>query len=366
MPAVEISTIGAGGGSIAWIDQGGGLNVGPQSAGADPGPICFGKGGSEPTFTDAALVTGIIDPASYLGGAMQLDVDGAREGIRAVIAEPLGLDVIEAAAGIVELTEARMASLLHQLTVERGSDPRSFTVLGYGGGGPLVSTALADRLSMPRVVIPHSPATFSAWGMLTLDIVHDYARTAVAKLDRVEARTIREVYGELEEDGRIALDAEGVPTDLQRVAREIDLRYQGQEHTLTIPVDERSLDDTRLLRDRFEARHEALYGYRTDDSIDIVTYRVRSIGLLDSAVRPAVADEYSSDAERAKTGSRQIVHRASGGEVEFTVYSRAALIPGNRIEGPAVVEEETSTTMVLPGWKLEVDQFANLVIERSN
>jgi N-methylhydantoinase A len=276
MPAVEIATIGAGGGSIAWIDQGGGLNVGPQSAGAEPGPICFGKGGAEPTFTDAALVTGIIDPSVYLGGRMTLDVEAARAGIGQSIAGPLGLDVEAAAAGIVELTEAKMASLLHEVTVDRGTDPRRFTLLAYGGGGPLVAAALAGRLAMSRVVIPHSPATFSAWGMLTLDIVHDYARTALANLDSIEPTAVRDVYAELEAEGSNALDAEGIPAERQEVIRSVDMRYES-DHPGALRRPRANRRSARSLR-RPPRRTVRLSHRRSDRHCDLPGAQYRQAG----------------------------------------------------------------------------------------
>lgn len=363
VPVVELTTIGAGGGSIAWIDAGGALNVGPQSAGADPGPICYGKGGGEPTFTDAALVSGLLDPERFLGGEMALDVEAARRGIRSAIAEPLGLTLEEAAAGIVTLTEAKMAATLEELTIGKGHDPREFSLLVYGGGGSLVASALASRLGIPRVVVPPSPATFSAWGMLTLDVVHDFARTSLAALHGLRPDDLRARFAELEEQAQAALDREGVARERRASLHSVDMRYEGQEHTLTIPLQASFLasPDTAELRRIFDELHAVVYGYSMADPAEVTAYRIRAVGTLDKPRRPTL-ERGGESAEGARVGGRRALHRESGGELDWAIYDRDLLRAGNRLRGPAIVEEAAATTLVAPGQELEVDDLGNLVI----
>jgi N-methylhydantoinase A len=364
VPVIELATIGAGGGSIAWLDAGGALNVGPQSAGADPGPICYGRGGTEPTFTDAALVSGLLDEANFLGGEIAIDIDAAREGIERVIAEPLGLDVAEAASGIVALIEAKMAATLEELTIGKGHDPREFALLAYGGGGSLVASALAARLQIPRVIVPPSPATFSAWAMLTLDVVHDFSRTSIAALETIEAGHVVRTFREIEAEAEAALERERVPREHRMLLRSIDMRYEGQEHTLTIPLREGSLDDLELaqLRAQFDEQHTIVYGYSMTDPVEITAYRVRAVGSLEKP-KPASLDAGDGESsEAAAVGVRRARHRESGGNLEWTIYDRRRLRAGNRLAGPAIVEEPTATTLVGPSQQLTVDEFGDLVI----
>ena len=360
LPVVELVTIGAGGGSIAWIDDGGALNVGPQSAGATPGPIAFGRGGNLPTFTDAALVTGILDPKNFLGGEITLDVEAARAGIASRIAEPLRLNTMEAASGIVDLAEAKMASLLEELTVARGQDPRDFALLAYGGGGPQVASSLAQRLEIATVVIPPSPATFSAWGMLTLDVVHDFAQTLVMALDVIEPEAIRAQFEALERVAAQALEREGIEPGRRQLLRSIDMRYDGQEHTLTIPLETTEDVDAESLRLRFADAHTRAYGYAMSDPAEVTAYRVRALGRTPRPGRPELARHANGDSGRK--GVREIVHRASGGRLSCEVYDRARLGAGAEIPGPAIIEDTSSTVMVPPGRMASVHVHGALVI----
>lgn len=360
LPVVELVTIGAGGGSVAWLDEGGALNVGPESAGATPGPIAFGRGGTRPTFTDAALVTGVLDHQNFLGGEVSLDLDAAREGIRNVIADPLGLETIEAASGIVDLTEAKMASLLEELTIARGQDPRDFALLAYGGGGPLVASALAQRLSITTVVIPPSPATFSAWGMLSLDIVHDFAQTVVTPLDLIEPEAITAHFERLEHSAHDALDREGIESERRRLVRSIDMRYDGQEHTLTIPLALSEGREVGHLRALFDEAHKQAYGYAMADPAEVTAYRVRAVGAMERPKRPDLGD--GADVSAARKGSREVMHRASGGALTMDVYDRVKLGPGTMIAGPAIIEEASSTVLVPPHRLARVHVHGSLVI----
>ena len=363
MPVLEISAIGAGGGSIAWIDPGGALEVGPQSAGAEPGPVCYRKGGEEPTFTDAALISGLLDPEYFLGGDIALDSRAAQQAISAKIAEPLGIDAERAASGIVALIEAKMAALLEEMTIGRGHHPRNFVLLPYGGGGPLVASALADSLGLPKIIVPPAPANFSAWGMLMLDLVHDFARTAVRGLEELESTEIFEVFEELDRQATEAMERDGVAPANRQVLRSLDLRYDGQEHTLSIPVGSQFFESGRLdvVRERFDQSHELMYGFAMPDPVEVTTYRVRAVGSLGKPVLPRLA-EGSSNSSPARKGSRTAIHRQSGGELEWDVYERDLLQAGNVLLGPAIIEEPTATTLVPPGKRLHVDAYGNLEI----
>jgi N-methylhydantoinase A len=363
VPVIDLATIGAGGGSIARLDAGGALNVGPHSAGADPGPICYGKGGREPTFTDAAVVTGLLDPENFLGGEIALDVKAARDGIRGKIADPLGLSVHEAASGIVALTEAKMAATLEELTVGKGFDPRDFSLLAFGGGGSLVASALAGRLGIPRVIVPASPATFSAWGALTLDVVHDFARTSLAALETLSPRAVRSRFAGLEKEANAALQREGIPATRRLLFRSIEMRYEGQEHTLTLPLDTSLVEQLDLgrLRTVFDERHAVVYGYSMADPAEVTGYRIRAVGSLDKP-KPPKAAKGGASAAAARKGARTALHRESGGRLEWAIYDRAKLKAENRLRGPAIVEEEAATTLVAPSQELVVDELGNLII----
>ena len=361
MPSIDLATIGAGGGSIAWLDAGGALEVGPQSAGADPGPIAFGNGGTEPTFTDAALVNGLIDPDYFLGGEVKLDLESAREGIAAQIAGPLGVSLEDAADGIVALTEAKMAGTIEEITVGKGFDPRDFALVAYGGGGPLVASALAVYLEIPTVVIPRSPATFSAWGMLTLDIVRDFSRTQVSLLERLDAGRLSEPFAELETRAVHALERENVPASERQLVRSVDMRYENQEHTLSVPAADMAALQPDALRARFDEQHGTAYGYSLTEPVEVVAYRVRAVGSLEKPAQPLLA-QGSPTSEHARKGGRPARHRDSGGLLEWSVYERDLLQAGNRVAGPAIVEEITTTTLVPPGRALTIDELGNMVI----
>jgi N-methylhydantoinase A len=294
---------------------------------------------------------------------MEVDVAAAEAGIEEQIAAPLGLSTAEAASGIVALTEAKMAATLEEMTIGKGHDPRDFTLVAYGGGGPLVACSLATRLSIPRVIVPPSPATLSAWGMLTLDVVHDLARSQVMHLSEVSPDDVRTMFSELADDGQEALAAEGVSEDRRRLVHAIDMRYDGQEHTLTIAVDEAMLanPDMEKLRDLFGAEHEVAYGYQMPDPVEVTAFRVRAIGELDEPRMAAEAED--AGAEPTPIGVRQATHHGSGGRIEWKIYDRDQLRPGQRLSGPAIVEETATTVLVSPQQELSVDGYRNLIIE---
>ncbi|NHP13839.1 hydantoinase/oxoprolinase family protein [Rhodococcus sp. IC4_135] len=359
LPMIELATIGAGGGSIAWVDELGGLNVGPESAGSTPGPASYGRGGIRPTFSDAALVSGLL-PDSLLDGAMKLSTQLATDAVVSEVATPLSMDAREAASGVVTLIEARMARLLEEITIGKGHDPRDFDLLAYGGGGPLVASTLGDLLGITRVVVPRHPGVFSAWGMQTLDVAHEFSRSEVRVLRSTESIGAANTFAELLVEAHERLESEGIQEDRRAVMRFVELRYDGQEHTLAVPVlaDDESSD---TLRERFESMHEDAYGFRLVGDLEIVGYRVRALGSLPKPDVPEAAAEGSLP---TPISHRQVTHRASDTTAEsWPVYRRESLGPGVEVAGPAIIEELTTTTVVTPQRVVHVDAWGNLILE---
>jgi N-methylhydantoinase A len=350
-PIVDIETVGAGGGSIAWTDPGGALRVGPESAGADPGPVCYGHGGDRPTVTDANVVLGYIGEATALGGELELDIEAAYDAFDS-LAETAGLDDATAAArGVYRVANATMTRAIRSVTVERGYDPREFGLVAFGGAGPMHAVALADRLDIDRVLVPDPAGVLSAYGLLAADESHDSARTVRLRLSESTAEGGRAVYEELVES---VLDDVSDP-DAARIERAADCRYAGQGFELTVPVDR--FDPDRLA-ERFEDAHERAYGYRLDAPIEAMTLRATATVETD---RPGLRHASSGTAVR---GQRPAVFPESG-RVEATVYDRSAVAIGERITGPAILEQDESTTIVPPGWRGRVGEDGTLVVDRA-
>jgi N-methylhydantoinase A len=353
-PVVDLVEIGAGGGSIAWVDSGGLLRVGPQSAGADPGPVCYGRGGTEPTVTDANVVLGRLDPGYFLGGELTLDVDGARRAIEERCAGPLGLDVTQAAYGIVEIANAAMVNALHLISVQRGYDPRDFVLVGFGGAGPVHANAIAREAEMPTLVVPPSPGVFSATGLLTTDLKRDAAVTVMRRLDELEQGELDEVFTRLEQAGAEELRREGVASDRIEFVRQLDVRYVGQSYELTVEA------GASLLA-RFHAEHERTYGFAApEEPVELVSVRLTTVGRIE---KPPARVVDAAGPARPK-GERPVYFAETDGFVDCPVYDRHALAAGANLAGPAVVEELDSTTLVHPGFDVRVDDRGNLVIER--
>ena len=353
-PVVDLVEIGAGGGSIAWVDSGGLLRVGPQSAGADPGPVCYGRGGTEPTVTDANLVLGRLNPRYFLGGEIGLDLDGAKRAIEERCAGPLGLSIVEAANGIVEIANAAMVNALHLISVQRGYDPRDFVLVGFGGAGPVHANALARDAEMPTLLIPRSPGIFSATGLLTTDLKRDAAITIMRRLDELDAAEAEATFAELESAGRDELEREGIGDDAIEFQRQVDLRYVGQSYELTIPAGDGLLE-------RFHEEHDRTYGFAAPtEPIEVVSLRLTSVGRI--AKPPPQQLDRGGEVEPKER--RQVFFAESGGYVDCPIYDRYALPAGAAFPGPAVVEEFDSTTVVHPGFRLTVDDTGNLLIEK--
>jgi N-methylhydantoinase A len=361
-PVIDIVSIGAGGGSIARIDALGAVRVGPQSAGASPGPACFGLGGLEPTVTDCHLLLGRLDPDRFLGGRLRLDAGAAEAALRSRVAEPLGIGLDEAADGALAIAETNMVFAIRAVTVERGLDPREFVVFSYGGGGGLFAAAVAEELEVPTVVVPRAPANFSAWGILTSDYREDVAATKVRPLDEASATGAAALLRELAREAATDLERYGFAEgDIDRLYR-ADVRYAGQDHTITVPLEAEWLDDHAALlagaRERFVAAHTQLYGHGTlDPPLELVTSRARAIGRVE---RPPLAE--TAPPPGGEPISRRPVFFRGHGRLDTPVFDRETFAAA---EGPAIVEEWTSTIVVPPGWGARADRRGNLVLERS-
>ncbi len=407
-PVIDLVEIGAGGGSIAWVDSGGALRVGPQSAGADPGPVCYGKGGSEPTVTDANLVLGRLNPNYFLGGEIKLDVERARAAIKEKCASPLGLDVVTCAYGIVEIANAAMVNALRLVSVQRGYDPRDFVLIAFGGAGPVHANRLAMEMEIPTTLIPMSPGITSAMGLLVTDLKHDYSSTLIQRVDRLDTRAVEQAYRRLEADGRAALAREGIAAVDMIFLRQVDMRYVGQSFELTLPlppprpspvedvsdggVPSASLsslprqrrargargrdlggfarvagggwpsaaDITHLLA-QFHREHERAYGYSApEEPTEFVNLRLTAIGKIGKPrLRELTADGGRKTAEKAR---RQVYFAERSGYLDCPIYNRYLLRAGDVIVGPAVVEEFDSTTVIHPEYTAKVDRFGNLLL----
>jgi N-methylhydantoinase A len=367
-PMVDVVSIGAGGGSIAWIDSGGFLKVGPQSAGAHPGPVCYGLGGTEPTVTDANVVLGRLNPDYFLGGAWKLDRQQAERAIRERIAEPLALSVEEAAMGIIDILDARMADLVRRVTIGRGLDPRNFALFAIGGAGPLHVGAYARDVGVQAVVIPAYASEFSALAIGTAEMLvvkkvsspmvgPFRAETLNAVFDRLEAEAIEELRaaGAIERrDGQVTL------------LRAIDMRYKGQVHEVSVPVPARRLsdEDAAAVVDRFHERYESRYGKGTTNKaapVEALTFEVR-VAAQSHPPRIARQERSSLPPTNALTGSRPVYFRETGGFIATPIYHRDALHAGQSVSGPAVIEAPDTTILVHPGQRAEMDEYRNLVL----
>lgn len=359
MPTFDIRCIGAGGGSIAWVEQGL-LRVGPRSAGARPGPIAYGRGGTEPTTTDAALVLGYIDPANFLGGKLPLDAAAAGAGVQQRLAAPLGTDDVTAAAGVFEILAAKTVGAVREITVERGKDPRDFAFLSFGGAGGLLSPLVLRELDAAGLVVPNLPAAFSAWGMLMSDLMYETSTTSLVKLDDATLATARRGLDELTTKALAVMQTEGLDADVVQVERLLECRYVGQEHAIAV-ADAPGLNAAEVAA-AFNRLHEERYGHSMRDAIQVATLRVRATG---RGERPALPRATQLDRTVAQPAKRRLAYCfAKRARVEFGIYDRDALQPGQRFDGPAIVDEPTSTTVVHSDQSVEVDAFGQLVIRR--
>ena len=362
VPTIEVIEVGTGGGSLAWIDDAGGLKVGPHSAGSEPGPVCIGAGGTEPTVTDANVILGRINPDEYLSGEIGLDLAAARAAIDRKVAQPFGLGLEEAAAGILTIANANMALAVRGITIEKGVDPRNTTMVAFGGGGPLHAAAIARDIAIPRVVIPTLPGYFSALGMLLADMRHDLVQTCVRPFPDCDLDEVNRLLVEMSEDGAERLRAAGIPDAEVECGLALDLRYVGQQWTLSTPVvgERITRDNAGAVRVEFNRLYEVRFGHSfTNIPTEIVNVRVVAVG---RRRKPEFAHLEQRFGGQPPSGSREVFVEP-GGFVASPIYRREDLLSGDRIEGPAVIEEGNCTTVLNPGDVAGIDRRGFIVID---
>lgn len=363
LPVVDVSAIGAGGGSIVWVDAHGLLKVGPQSAGAMPGPVSYGRGGKEPAVTDCYLALGYIDPAGFLGGRMKLDVDAARKALAEVGAR-IGLTGDDGAAlaaeGALAVTTAGMATELYKTLASRGLDPAAFALVPFGGAGPTHANLLAAEAGIGRVVIPPAAGTFCALGAAAADLRRDFVRSIRRSVDDKTAALMLDVMKELEDEGSAWLDREGETSQTRRFERGADMRYAGQAYELRVKLDE-NCRDAASIAEAFHLEHERIYGFRdTDTDVELGTVRLAVVGVTENISQPEIA---AGSGKPTCKGERPIFR--FGKWVSAGVYDRSALGAGDQIAGPAIIEQDDTTTVLLPGWSARADALGNLHLERT-
>lgn len=366
VPVVDLQEIGNGGGSIAWLNEVGGLKVGPLNAGGRPGPACYGLGGERPTLTDAYLVAGFLNPDYFLGGKLKIHRNLAQKSLEA-IAKQFGVSIEEAALAVVRIANDNSAQLLRLISVQRGYDPRDFTLVAYGGSGPMIAPFIAEELEIPRILIPSiPPGNFSAWGLLMSDLRHTLAHTFVQRLEgEASAELLNQSFGRLEREISELYAAEGVREGLlfQRTA---DLRYYGQEHTITVPVPSTSYGDKEIaqIAEAFAQHHEREYGFRLSSAVELVNLRLTGVyGVRKPA--PMRRTGHSAGESATPLGERRVCW-GQGQSLPTPVYRRDKLPPRAQLRGPAIVEEPTTTVVIPPGFTASADEFDNLLLERQH
>ena len=361
-PTVDIVEIGAGGGSIAWIDKAGALRVGPVSAGAAPGPACYGWGGTAPTVTDANVVAGRINPKYFLGGEIPLDVVKARQAMQP-LADAFSLDVEQAAMGVIRLADANMVNALKLVSVRRGYDPRDFVLVAFGGGGAMHAGALMRELRVKQVIIPNEPAVFSAWGMLMTDLRQDYIRTFIARTDLVKPEAVGAILSEMEAQAALDLSSQHVARADMVFQRFADMRYYGQEHTVKVPLPGETITAEKMveINDRFHQLHEHTFTFRLDSPVELVNYHLKALGRVKKPSLKKIEGR-NGRAEDARKGVRLVDFDELGFQ-QATIYERDLLPIDEALMGPLVIEEPTSTTVVFPDQRVTLDENGFLHIE---
>ncbi len=361
VPVIDLAEVSAGGGSIAWVDPGGSMRVGPRSAGAEPGPVCYGHGGTEPTVTDCNLVLGYLDPQAKLAGRLAIRTEDARAAIAEQLAEPLGLDVEAAASGVIDVVNNSMAEALRIVSVERGHDAREFSLLAFGGAGPMHATELADALGIREVIVPPIPGGFSALGLVATDLKRDYVKTLYTALADAKPASLGAVYEAMEESAREMLRAAAIPESQWVLERGADLRYSRQAYELTVParsgpVTVDTLDDMAA---KFHEKHRITYGHANpDEAVQLVNLRLTAIGRLEGLDLRHVG----SDGVEGLKGSRPVWFRRTG-RVDCAIYNRDGIAAGDRIAAPAVIEALDATIVVPPGWAARANDNGHIIME---
>ncbi len=365
-PVIDLVEVGAGGGSEAWIDAGGALRVGPHSAGAVPGPVCYGQGGTTPTITDANLLLGRLNADFFLGGEIALDLEASRKAMMARCAQPLGLDPVQAANGIVEIANAHMMGAIRLISVQRGYDPRDFVLVAFGGAGPLHANALARELGLPTILIPPSPGIASALGLLMTDLKHEFVATRRQFLANLEPASLVGLFSAFERQGEALLGREGIAPPQRHLVRTLDLRYRGQSHELTVaaPAGALTPQDLERVQEQFHEAHARAYGYAArEDPVELVNVRLTAIGVSPKP-RLKALPQGNGDFNEAVKGERPVWFNETSGFTACPIVDRYRLRWGDVVPGPAVIEEVDSTTVVHPGYEALVDQYGNLLLRR--
>jgi N-methylhydantoinase A len=364
LPMIDINTVSAGGGTLARVDRFGQLEVGPESAGAAPGPACYGRGGEEPTITDCNLVLGYLSPDNFLGGKMKLDTAAAYRAIETHVATKLNLSVEDAAEGIVRIINVKMQEAIKAISTMRGHDLRDFQLLAFGGAGPLHAGAIAAELGMAGVVAPLYPGVYSAMGLLMSDVKHDYIRSRMAALVHVTGDEIGKIFAELESHATRDLRDEGFALPQIGIERALDMRYAGQGYEITIPCEyPLNSESITALRARFDETHKQMFGHTApDEPVEIVSYRLRGIG----RVPPVTLSKYEPEG-RPLSGALRETRKArfNGVTLDCPVYQRERLDVGATFAGPAIVDQLDATTVVPPGQTARVDAYKNILIQES-
>ncbi|HHW37351.1 MAG TPA: hydantoinase/oxoprolinase family protein [Bacillales bacterium] len=366
LPTVDIHTIGSGGGSIAWVDDGGLLHVGPQSAGAHPGPVCYGFGAELPTVTDANLVLGYLNPDYFLGGKMKLDVESAKQAIKKQIADKLGLTVEEAAQGIIDMVNVNMANGIREISTKRGYDPREFPLVCAGGAGPLHAAAIAEELDSTLVVIPKESSIFCAAGMLMSDLRHDFVKVNRASTREIELAQISDIFQQLEDQGAKVLSGDSVKEEEMQFQYSLDMMYAGQYFQVNVPftANEMKTVTTDYIEEKFHKWHDQLFGYSTPEmEVEIVNFNLSALGITK---KPNMKNtDYRGDsATHACKGNRPMSHGDSGKLVETPVYDGEVLVHGNHLSGPAIIEQKVTTIIVSDYFNVICDKNDNYIMYR--
>jgi N-methylhydantoinase A len=359
LASLYIHTIGAGGGSLVWIDEGNHLQVGPASAGADPGPAAYGLGGSEATFTDAALQVGYLGSDAALAGSLMLDKELARKALE-VSAQKLGMDIDEVARGVIRISTTKIVGAVRTITVELGHDPADFALLSFGGGGGLVGVDVARELSIPRVIMPPGPGAFSAFGMLMANVQHDFSRTRIALLDEADLGMLRADFAEMRLQGAKALSGEGFAEKDQQFKTQIDLRYLGQEHSVTMKISsDITLEEIDKVKEAFADAHEKAYGHAMPDPIEMVALRFTALGIVEA---PSLPELPRDGGQRVMSVGERNVYQGNGQWIGYKLYNRDDFRYGDVIEGPAVINEHTATTVFHAGDTAEIGAHGEIII----
>jgi N-methylhydantoinase A len=362
VPMLDINIVSAGGGTVAAVDRFGALQVGPQSAGAVPGPACYGRGGEMPTITDCNLVLGYLGEDNFLGGRMRLDAASARATIAAKVAQPLGLSVAQAADGIVRVIDVKMEEAIKAISTMRGHDLRDFMLLAFGGAGPLHAGRIARGLGMAGVIVPHYPGVFSAMGLLMSDVRHDYIRSQLTPLNEISPETVNDMFEQLAAQALAELRDDGFSSDRIRIERALDMRYAGQGYEIAVPCPAEPLAaaDLKRLRVAFDQQHRTMFGHMApEEPVEIVSYRVRGVGLVPPVTLPKFNPVGTTLADAQRETRRA---RFDGKELDCPVYQRERLDVGVELAGPAILDQLDCTTVICPGQIARVDEWKNLIV----